>query len=183
MAFRLRGPGPPEPPSWIRLWFWDKIAPLSSCIKKHLKQNLNDFCLKTWRTRIKSLDSFLKPPEIAWHYYDVDTWSPLLSLTFVRVNPKLKKLQFRTKKTYWLCSHYWNDRRSRRVFHRFYSAIFQLMSAKFQTLLITRERLGLATWNFDSSLRLLSYMFVPNFEAIGHVTLVLEPENRPASLA
>ena len=26
-------------------------------------------------------------------------------------------------------------------------------------------------------------MFVPNFEAIGHVTLVLEPENRPASLA
>ena len=29
----------------------------------------------------------------------------------------------------------------------------------------------------------MSYMFVPNFEAIGHVTLVLEPENRPASLA
>ena len=28
----------------------------------------------------------------------------------------------------------------------------------------------------------MSYMFVPNFEAIGHVTLVLEPENRPASL-
>ena len=26
-------------------------------------------------------------------------------------------------------------------------------------------------------------MFVHNFEAIGHVTLVLEPENRPASLA
>ena len=29
----------------------------------------------------------------------------------------------------------------------------------------------------------MSYMFVPNFEAIGHVTSVLEPENRPASLA
>ena len=26
-------------------------------------------------------------------------------------------------------------------------------------------------------------MFVPNFEAIRHVTLVLEPENRPESLA
>ena len=26
-------------------------------------------------------------------------------------------------------------------------------------------------------------MFVPNFEAIGHVTSVLEPENRPATLA
>ena len=29
----------------------------------------------------------------------------------------------------------------------------------------------------------MSYMFVPNFEAIDHVTLVLEPENRPASLS
>ena len=29
----------------------------------------------------------------------------------------------------------------------------------------------------------MSYMFAPNFEAIGLVTLVLEPENRPASLA
>ena len=26
----------------------------------------------------------------------------------------------------------------------------------------------------------MSCMFVPNFEAIGHVTSVLEPENRPA---
>ena len=25
----------------------------------------------------------------------------------------------------------------------------------------------------------MSCMFIPNFEAIGHVTLVLEPENRP----
>ena len=29
----------------------------------------------------------------------------------------------------------------------------------------------------------MSYMFVPIFEAIGHATLVLEPENRHASLA
>ena len=29
----------------------------------------------------------------------------------------------------------------------------------------------------------MSYMFVHNFEAIGHVTAVLEPENRTASLA
>ena len=27
----------------------------------------------------------------------MDTWSSLLLLTFVRVNPKLKKLQFRTR--------------------------------------------------------------------------------------
>ena len=27
----------------------------------------------------------------------------------------------------------------------------------------------------------MSYTFVPNLEAIGHVTLVSEPENRPAS--
>ena len=53
----------------------------------------------------------------------------------------------------------------------------------FRLLLITRERLDLATWNFDSSLRLMSCMFVLSFEAIGHVTSVLEPESRPASLA
>ena len=29
----------------------------------------------------------------------------------------------------------------------------------------------------------MSYMFALNFEAIGHMTLILEPENRPASLA
>ena len=36
-----------------------------------------------------------------------------------------------TSSTYYY--YYWNDRRSRRVFLCFYSAIFQLMSAKFQT--------------------------------------------------
>ena len=39
VAFQLRGPGPIGPTPWLRLWFWDKIAPLSSFIKKHLKQN------------------------------------------------------------------------------------------------------------------------------------------------
>ena len=29
----------------------------------------------------------------------------------------------------------------------------------------------------------MSYTFVPHFETIDHVTSVLEPENRPASLA
>ena len=29
----------------------------------------------------------------------------------------------------------------------------------------------------------MSYMFVHNFEGLSHVTLVLEPDNRPASLA
>ena len=76
---------------------------------------------------------------------------------------------------------HWNDRRSRRVFLCFYSAIFQLTSAKFQTFAYYSRTVRSSY--IDSSLRLMSYMFVPNFEAIGHVTLVLEPENRPASLA
>ena len=42
----------------------------------------------------------------ARHYYDVNRWSSLLLVTFVHVNPKLKILQFRTRTTYWLCSHY-----------------------------------------------------------------------------
>ena len=44
---------------------------------------------------------------------------------------------------------------------------------------MTRERLDPATQNFDSSLRLISCMFISNFEAIGPVTLVLGPKNRP----
>ena len=59
------------------------------------------------------LTVFIKPPEIARHYYDVDTWSSLLLLILlfrssllVSVNPTSKKLQFRTRKTYSLCSHY-----------------------------------------------------------------------------
>ena len=57
------------------------------------------------------------------------------------------------------------------------------MRAKFQTFAYTRERLGLATGNCDSNLQFMSCMFVLNFDAIGDVTLVLGPENRPESLA
>ena len=49
----------------------------------------------------------------------------------------------------------------------------------FRLSLITQERFGLATWNFDNSLRLISCMFVRNFEVISHVILVLRSENRP----
>ena len=38
--------------------------------------------------------------------------------------------------------HYWNDRRSRRVFLCFYSAIFQLTSAKFQTFAYNSRTVG-----------------------------------------
>ena len=48
---------------------------------------------------------------------------------------------------------------------------------------MTRERFGLATRNFDRNLRLMSCMFIPNFEAISHMTLVLGPENCPKNLA
>ena len=74
--------------------------------KKHSNQNWNNFFSKPRRTRVKSLDSFLKRPCIALHYYDAVMWSLLLMLTFVRLNPKLKKLQFGAGTTYWLCSLY-----------------------------------------------------------------------------
>ena len=41
VAFQLRGLGPPGPLPWLRLWFWDKIVPLSSFIKKTFKAKLN----------------------------------------------------------------------------------------------------------------------------------------------
>ena len=78
----------------------------------------------------------------------------------------------------------WNDRRLRRALLCFFSAIFQLMSAKFQTFANNLRRVWSSyTSNFDSSLRLLNCMFVSNFEAISHVTLVLGFENRPKGLA
>ena len=44
-------------------------------------------------------------------------------------------------------------------------------------MVITQEQFRLATQEFDSSLRLLICMFVPNFKAINCVTLILGPEN------
>ena len=65
---------------WLRLWFWNKIASLNSFTKKTFKAKLNFFFLQ--RGGLESshldLDSFLKPPKIAWYYYDKDTWSSLL---------------------------------------------------------------------------------------------------------
>ena len=44
--------------------------------------------------------------------------------------------------------HYWNDRRSRRVFLCFYSAIFQLTSAKFQTFAYNSKTAGSSYMKF-----------------------------------
>ena len=57
------------------------------------------------------------------------------------------------------------------------------MSAKFLTFAYNLRTVWSSYMKFDSSLRLMSCMFVPHFKVSGHVTLVLEPENRPASLA
>ena len=43
----------------------------------------------------------------------------------------------------------WNDRRSRRVFLCFYSAIFQLTSAKFQTFAYNSRTVGSSTMKFE----------------------------------
>ena len=67
------------------------------------------------------------------------------------------------------CLANWNERRSRREFLCFYSAIFELTSAKFQSFSYNSRTVWsrrLPTWNFNSSLRLISNMFVPNFKAI-----------------
>ena len=91
-------PGPPGPPHWLRLWFWDKIAPISFFIKRKIQSKIKiTFFPKRGGLESSHLTVFLKRTRIAWHYYDVDTWSSLLLLTFVCVNPKLKKLQFQTK--------------------------------------------------------------------------------------
>ena len=65
----------------------------------------------------------------------------------------------------------------------FYLAIFKLTSAKFLTYAYNLRTVKSNNMKFGSSLRLMSCMFVSNFEAISHVTLVLGPENRPESLS
>ena len=77
----------------------------------------------------------------------------------------------------------WNNRRSLCVFLCFKPAIFKLTSAKFQTFAFNSKTVRSSCMKFDSSLRLMRCIFVLNFEAIDHVTLVLEPENRPKCLA
>ena len=104
-ALQLRGAQALRVTPWLRLWFWDKIAPLSSFIKKNQSkiktfffQNVEDLSHVTWQF----FETYKNYMTLLWR----DTWSSLLLLTFVRVNPKLKKLQFCTRTTYWLCSHY-----------------------------------------------------------------------------
>ena len=49
---------------------------------------------------------------------------------------------------------YWNDRRSRRVFLGIYSAIFQLMSAKFQTFAYNSRTVGSSYMKFGQQLEI-----------------------------
>ena len=79
--------------------------------------------------------------------------------------------------------YHWNNRHSRRVFLCFYSAIFQLTSAKFQTFAYNSRTVGSSNIKFGQQFEINELYGVPNFEAIGQVTSVLEPENGPASLA
>ena len=73
---------------------------------------------------------------------------------------------------------HWNDRRSRHVFLCFYSAIFQLTSAKFQTFAYNSRTVGSSNMKFGQQFE-INELYV----CTKHVTSVLEPENRPASLA
>ena len=70
-----------------------------------------------------------------------------------------------------------------RAFFRFYSAIFKLTSAKFQSFADNSRAARSSYIKFDSSLRLMSCMLAPNFEANSHVTSVLGPQILPESLA
>ena len=79
-----------------------------------------------------------------------------------------------------LCN--WNDRRLRRVVLCFYSAIFQQTSAKFQTFAYNSRTVWSSHMKFKQRFEINELYVCTNFEAIGHVTSVLEPENRPASL-
>ena len=75
----------------------------------------------------------------------------------------------------------WNDRSSRRLYLCFYSAIFKLTSVKFQTFVYrynSRTVIPSST-KFRQQFEINELFATPNFEAIGPVTLVLGPENRP----
>ena len=77
----------------------------------------------------------------------------------------------------------WNDRRSRRVFLCFYSAIFQLTSAKFQTFAYYSRTVWSSFMKFWQQFEINELYVCTKFRGNGSVTSVLEPENRPASLA
>ena len=99
------------------------------------------------------------------------------------VDKTLRKLRKPTTSRNNHICYSWNDRRSRRVFLCFYSAIFQLTSAKFQTFAYNSRTVWSSYMKFGQQVESNKLYVCTKFEAIGHVTLVLEPENRPASLA
>ena len=82
-----------------------------------------------------------------------------------------------------ILERHWNDRRSRRVFLCFYSAIFQLTSAKFQTFAYNSRTIGSSNMKFWQQFEINELHVCTKFRAVGHVTSILKPENRPASLA
>ena len=79
--------------------------------------------------------------------------------------------------------HYWNNRRSRRVFRCFYSAIFQLTSAKFQTFAYNSRTVGSSYMKFGQQFEINELHVCTKFGDNRSRDLVLGPENRPASLA
>ena len=58
---------------------------------------------------------------------------------------------------------YWNDRRSRRVFLCFYSAIFQLTSAKFQTFAYNSRTVGSSYMKFGQQFEINEFYVCTKF--------------------
>ena len=103
----IKGARVPSATPWLRQWFWDKIAPLiSSFIKKTSKSKLKELFFQNVE------DS----SQVTWQFFETSTncmtllWRGhvvlIISAYFCTINPKLKKLQFRTGTTYWPCSLY-----------------------------------------------------------------------------
>ena len=60
---------------------------------------------------------------------------------------------------------------------------FQTNECKVQTFAYNSGTIWSTNMKFANDLKLLICMFIPNFEAISLVTLLLGPQNRPKSLA
>ena len=72
---------------------------------------------------------------------------------------------------------------SRRVFFCFHSAIFKLTSAKFQTFGYNLRTVWSGFIKFLQQFEINDLFLCTYFEATGHVTLILKPENCLESLA
>ena len=80
---------------------------------------------------------------------------PLVSVTYSPPLPGEKSGEpkiFETNTVGTAITTYWNDRRSRRVFLCFYSAIFQLASTKFQTFAYNSRTVGSSYTKFGQQL-------------------------------